>query len=108
MIYLGVFMLALLLLFFGWCLFGLLLMPVFREDMVTLCFQQGAGVWLEQRVRAFHWLRDQQGGIMVIVDCGLTKEGVELAQSLCEQYSWLSYCPAPVLSEHLSVLQDTI
>ena len=108
MIYLAVFLIGVGLLFVGWCLFGLLLMPVFREGMVTICFERASGRSMEQKVRAFGWLRSQQGGILLIVDCGLTKEGLELAQLLCRDHDWVAYCPAQALGDYLSLLQDTI
>lgn len=77
-----------------WCLFGLLLMPVFGPEMVTLCFASGDGRFLEQRARAFGWLRDgwPRGGRLVIVDRGLSAVGRQRALRLCRQYAWVSCC----------------
>lgn len=108
MVYICVFCVAVAVLFVGWCLFGLLLMPVFQSNMVTLCFAEGDGALLEQSVRAFHWLRDSRGSTLLIVDRGLSKEGLELAQLLCRKYPGVELCPGPALLEHLSILQDTI
>ena len=43
-----------------WALFGLLLLPVFDKDMVTLLFTCGDGGALEAKVRAFNWLREEK------------------------------------------------
>lgn len=77
-----------------WCLWGLLLLPVFDSRMVTLCYASGDGRFLEQRVRGYGWLRDgrRSGGRLVIVDRGLSSEGVEIARRLCQRYAWVSCC----------------
>ena len=77
-----------------WCLLGLLLSPVFGRDMVTYCYEKGDGDELEQRARAYGWLRDGRisGGRLVIVDCGLTEQGLERVRRLRERYPWLEYC----------------
>ena len=89
-----------------WALFGLLLMPVFEEDMVTFFFARGSGEGLEQRVRGYGWLRDgkKHGGRLVIVDCGLTEQGLLTVQHLCRRYDWLDYCPHEIMDDHLDVL----
>ncbi len=74
-----------------WCLFGLLLVPVFGPDMVTLCFAKGDGLMLEHRVRSYGWLREGawNSSRLVIVDRGLTAKGRDLAKRLSEQYGWV-------------------
>lgn len=91
----------------AWCLLGLLLEPVFGREMVTLYFVRGNGDGLERRVRAYGWLRDGKitGGRMVMVDCGLTKPGLDTAQLLRDRYSWLDYCPAPALEDYLDFME---
>lgn len=91
----------------AWCLFGLLLEPVFGREMVTLYFVRGNGADLERRVRAYGWLRDGRitGGRMVLVDCGLTKNGLDAAELLRERFTWLDYCPAPALMDYLELME---
>ena len=93
-----------------WCIMGLLLLPVFGHNMVTFCFSKGDGKELEQRVRAYGWLRDGKisGGRMVIVDCGLTEHGLGMAQILRERYVWVEYCPRPALEDYIELLEDSI
>ena len=76
-----------------WCLLGLLLVPVFGPDMVTLCCAKSDGVFLEHRVRSYGWLREGRlnGGRLIIVDCGLSEEGLELSRRLCGKYEWVTY-----------------
>lgn len=78
---------------FFWCLLGILVTPVFGPDMVTLCFAEGKGRFLEHRVRSYGWLREGEltGGRLVIVDRGLSEEGLKIAACLCEKYEWVSY-----------------
>ncbi len=97
------------LLFLIWALFGLLLTPVFGEEMVTLCYCQGDGGDLERQVRAYGWLRDERvsGGRLVIVDCGLDEQGLCLAQLLRQDYDWLDYCPRPALEDYLELTTMT-
>ena len=91
----------------GWALLGLLLEPVFGREMVTLYFVRGNGEGMEQRVRAYGWLRDGKitGGRMVLVDCGLTKSGLDAAQLLQDRCTWLDYCPAPALEDYLDFME---
>ena len=104
------FMLAVLLGVIGWALFGLLLMPVFHRQMITLCFVRGDGTVLEQRVRSFGWLREckERGGRLIVVDCGLTKNGLEIYQRLRENRPWLSYCPNEALTDHIELVQHCL
>ncbi len=97
------------LIFLIWCLFGLLLTPVFGEDMVTLCYCCGDGKDLEQQVRAYGWLREGRisGGRLVLVDCGLDEQGLCLAQLLQKDYEWLDYCPRPALEDYLELTSMT-
>ncbi len=74
-----------------WCLMGLLLVPVFGENMVTVCMAFGDGKWLEQKVRGYNWLREgrKTGGRFLIADCGLTVRGMQIAERLCVRYEWV-------------------
>lgn len=89
-----------------WALFGLLLLPVFADNMVTLLFSEGSGEELELRVRAYGWLRREQakGGKLIIVDGGLTAGGLELAQRLSREHSWVEYCPAWSLDDYIELM----
>lgn len=86
-----------------WCLLGLLLAPVFGQNMVTLCYAMGDGEDLEQRVRAYGWLRDGRlsGGRLVIVDCGLTAQGIGRTGLLRQRYPWLEYCERANLKAYI-------
>lgn len=105
-----VFLIAAGLILMIWCLWGLLLLPLFGQRMTTLCFSRGDGDELEQRVRAFGWMRDgkHSGAQLVIVDCGLTGLGLERAIRLRDRYSWVAYCPEPALTDYIDLLKDTI
>ena len=104
------FFLAALLGFVLWALFGLLLLPVFGKDMVTFCFSQGNGKELELRARAYGWLRAEKrsGGRLVIVDCGLTEQGLSIAQNLRHKYLWVDYCPNEVMEDYIEVLHHCL
>ena len=88
-----------------WCLMGVLMLPVFGENMLTLCCVDGEGDRLEQQIRAYGWLRDGRitGGRFVIVDHGLTARGLELAMQLREHYDWVDYCPGQALTDYLEL-----
>lgn len=75
-----------------WGFVGLLMKPVFGEDMVTFLFVSGDGHGLEQQVRSYGWYRDGRlsGGSLVLVDNGLSQEGRRIAELLCGRYDWLS------------------
>jgi hypothetical protein len=91
MVYVMVFLAALGTALLLWCLMGLLLVPVFGENMVTFCMASGDGKWLEQKARGYNWLREgrKSGGRFVIADCGLTSRGRQIAERLCGRYDWV-------------------
>jgi len=93
-----------------WGAFGLLLLPVFASDMITFCFASGEGKQLEMRARAYGWLRDtkSKGGTLVIVDCGLSAQGLEIVQRLREKMPWLDYCPHQTLPDYIELLQHCL
>jgi len=93
-----------------WALFGLLLMPVFCAEMVTLCFASGSGKRLEMRVRAYGWLREtrRNGGKLIIVDRGLTEDGLRCVQHLRVKRPWLGYCPSQTLTDYIDLLQHCL
>ena len=108
--FLLVFFAALGILAIGWALFGLLLLPVFGKNMLTLTFENGDGAALEQKVRAFGWLRDGEkpGAELLIVDCGLTERVIKTAHMLSDRYPWVGLCPGPALRDYIELRQDTI
>jgi len=77
-----------------WCLIGTILHPIFGAETVTFLAVDGDGETLEQQSRAFAWLRDGRacGGKLVLIDCGLSKEGKDCVKVLCERYPWLVVC----------------
>lgn len=91
-----------------WCLLGILLVPVFDQEMITICRAKNNGAFLEYRVRGYGWLRDGRltGGRLIIADCGLTDEGLEIAGRLCEQYDWVSYYKGALPSWILEMQDD--
>lgn len=99
-----VFFAALGVVLFFWCLLGILVAPVFGPDMVTLCFAKGEGKFLEHRVRSYGWFREGEltGGRLMIIDKGLSEEGLKIVACLCEKYEWVSCYQGelpPMLSE---------
>lgn len=86
-----------------WCLLGLLLLPVFGCSMVTLYYVKGDGEDLEQKTRAYSWLREGRlsGGRMVIVDCGLTEQGIGRTYLLRKRYPWVEYCTRDSLTDYI-------
>ena len=67
-----------------WCLMGRLVCPVPGQEVLAVLEGQGDGGGLEQSVRALMWLRSL--GLLrcpvVIVDLGLDREGLAVAQRL--------------------------
>ena len=96
--------------FFLWALFGLILMPIFGKNTVTYCFSHGDGEDLEKTVRAYSWLRDgkRNGGSLVLVDCGLSAEGLDIAERLRKDRMWLKYCPYEALTDYTQLLQQCL
>ena len=93
-----------------WCLMGLFLLPVFSENMITLCFSENGGETLEQQARAYSWLRDgnRSGGLFVIVDCGLNRTGKCCADLLCRTYPWVRCCKEENILDYLMQLEDIV
>lgn len=74
-----------------WCAVGVVLTPFYDSDTKTLYYIKENAERLEQRVRAFAWLRGSGmfGGILVLVDCGLGTEAVARAAALQKRYEWV-------------------
>ncbi len=86
-----------------WCLLGLVLLPVFGRSMETLYYVKGGGEGMEQRVRAYSWLREGRitGGRLIVVDCGLNEQGMGRIHLLRERYPWVEYCPAAEIKDYI-------
>lgn len=93
-----------------WALFGLLLLPVLGKHTVSLYFARGDGGDVERRVLAYRWFQEgkDRGGRLVVVDCGLTQQGLSLTQKLRENYLWLDYCPHQILPDYIELLQQLL
>lgn len=93
----------------GWLCFGKLLRPMGGKDMITLIPAYGEGEALEQALVGLDWLRGAglTEGYVVLVDLGLSAQGIELALRLSERESGVFLCPAEELSQCLAVLLDT-
>ena len=48
---------------------------------------------LENRVRCYGWFREGEltGSRLLIVDRGLSEEGLKIVACLCEKYEWVGY-----------------
>ena len=65
--------------------------PVFAVVPAT-----GDGDGLEQTLRHLHWLREEKLSCftVLVVNAGLTPEGLETVQALARKYPALLFCPA--------------
>ena len=104
------FLLILLLSFAIWALAGLFLVPVYSENMVSFLFVGKKTGCIEGRVRTFGWFREsrRKGGKLVIVDCGLTAEGLRIVQRLRKNREWLEYCPHRALADYMELMQHCL
>ena len=76
-----------------------------RQGAVALIPAQGDGECLEQQVRAVSLLRREQGVLgAVLVDCGLSEEGLRLAQLLAREDRWVAVCTKETIGDYLSVV----
>ena len=93
-----------------WCFFGLLVMPVFRGNMLTVCHIEGDADAAEQIVRGYGWLRDgrRSGGRLLFVDCGLSEKGLILVTKLQHEYPWVAYCPAVSLPDYMELELESV
>lgn len=93
-----------------WCFLGWMMRPAYASTMLTLLYIQGDAEHLEQQVRAFQWSRDgkKSGGELLLIDCGLTADGLAAAQLLMQERPWLSYCPQPCLEDYLELYQQKL
>lgn len=68
--------------------------PVRRQGAVALVPARGDGCGLEEQVHTLAHLRQEQGvfSAILLVDCGLTEEGLKLARLLEREDRWVSLC----------------
>lgn len=65
-----------------------------RQTAVALIPAQGDGEGLEWQVRALEHLHKEQCllGTVLLVDCGLSEEGRQVAQLLARERRWVAVC----------------
>ena len=92
----------------GWLCFARLLRPMGGKYAVTLLSAQGEGEELEQALTGLFWLRGAgfTVGQVVIVDRGLTPQGLALARVLAEQEPGVYLCPREELDGCLEALWE--
>ena len=104
------FFFVLLICFVMWALMGLFMVPVYTENMVSFLFVGSQTEKIEGNVRSYGWFREnrRKGGKLVIVDCGLTAEGIGIVQQLCAERDWLDYCPYQALMDYMELTQHCL
>ena len=87
----------------GWLWFARLLRPMGGRHAVTLLPGVGEGEELEQSLTGLLWLRGAgfTVGQIVILDRGLNRHGLALAQALAQQEPGVYLCPEEQLGECL-------
>ena len=70
----------------------------------ALVMAQGDGAPLEQQIRTLQRLRREQGviGRILVIDCGLSREGRKLADILTRQNRWITVCSAEDVEHYLT------
>lgn len=70
----------------------------------ALVMTQGDGELLEQQIRTLQHLRRERGviGRILVVDCGLSREGRKLADILTRQNRWITVCRAEDVEHYLT------
>lgn len=92
----------------GWLCFARVLRPMGGRHAVTILPAEGEGEELEQALTGLFWLRGAgfTVGRVVIVDRGLTRQGVALAQVLAQQEPGVYLCPREELGDRLEDLWE--
>lgn len=87
----------------GWLGFGYLLSPAGGSRGVCVVPGEGDGGELEQAVTGLLWLMGGglMGGRVVIADCGLTPEGLAVAQRLCRREPTVALLPVEGLEGYI-------
>ena len=87
----------------GWWLMGKLLCPVPTSGTWVVLAGKGEGDGLEQKVRAFFWLRSL--GLLrcpvVITDAGLDEKGREVALRLAQRWSGVIFWPEEIWKPYI-------
>lgn len=87
----------------GWWLMGRLLCPVPGSGTWVVLTGHSNGEGLEQKVRAFVWMRSL--GLLrcpvVITDAGLDAQGREIALRLAARWHGVILCSADTLGEYI-------
>ena len=78
--------------------------PERRQGVVALVPAQGDGEMLEQQVNALTLLRQEQGvfGMILLVDCGLSEEGVRISRTLAKKDRWVAVCRKDEIGSYLA------
>lgn len=65
-----------------------------QRSLVALIPAQGNGETLEQQVRTLRRIRQEQNvfSLILLVDCGLNKEGQKLSRLIARQDRWVTIC----------------
>lgn len=74
-----------------------------RPGAVALIPAQGDGEGLEGQIRIMERLRKEQAlvGTVLLVDCGLTEEGLRLARLLARDRRWVAVCAREEIGGYL-------
>ena len=78
--------------------------PEYRQGVVALIPAQGDGEALEQQVHALERMRREQGvlGMILLVDCGLSEEGLRASRLLAREDRWVALCRMEEIGRYLS------
>ena len=74
-----------------------------QRSLVALIPAQGNGETLEQQVRTLRRIRQEQNVFsqIMLVDCGLNKEGQKLSRLIARQDRWVTICRPEDVSKYL-------
>ena len=74
-----------------------------QRSLVALIPAQGNGETLEQQVRTLRRIRQEQNvfSLILLVDCGLNKEGQKLSRLIAKQDRWVTICRPEDVSKYL-------
>ena len=74
-----------------------------QRSLVALIPAQGNGETLEQQVRTLRRIRQEQNvfSLILLVDCGLNKEGQKLSRLIARQDRWVTICRPEDVSKYL-------
>ena len=74
-----------------------------QRSLVALIPAQGNGETLEQQVRTLGRIRQEQNvfSLILLVDCGLNKEGQKLSRLIARQDRWVTICRPEDVSKYL-------